>query len=139
MCVFTSFSKAFFMMSCWVSDTPFSLIHRNMPAEGACHSAKSASQRKKMFNCLEFFFCFLLLLLLFDHTGKKKSGLETLQTYVICIGHEVATFASLKFKSYLNLKKKKTFYATSSHLLSILLVENIDLRPCRATSEKSLT
>lgn len=46
-----------------------------------------------------------LLLLLFDHTGKKKSGLEILQTYVIFIGHEVATFASLKFKSHLNLKK----------------------------------
>lgn len=91
------------MMSCWVSDTPFSLIHRNMPAEGACHSAKSASQRKKNVDLLGVFLLFLLLI--FDHTGKKKSGLEILQTYVIFIGHEVATFASLKFKSHLNLKK----------------------------------
>lgn len=40
-CALTSFSRAFCIISCWVSATPFTLIHRNMPADGVCHSATS--------------------------------------------------------------------------------------------------
>lgn len=44
-CVLTSFSNAFSIMSCWVSATPLSFIHRNMPADGACHSAASTNKQ----------------------------------------------------------------------------------------------
>lgn len=46
LCVLTSFSKAFSIMSCWVSAMPFSFIHRNIPADGACHSATSAHKQE---------------------------------------------------------------------------------------------